>query len=201
MSLSVSGDPLQRRRDAAEDQKVTPWRALTVTATAGLCLLGAAAPAQAGVGPWKSPALSPRTAAAGSTAPPPAAVATVVDPSVTFAARIAALVNVERAAAGLAPLAVSGCAGTFAVTWSRHMASTGDFSHQSLSPIMTGCGARGAGENIAYGATSPEQFMSLWMNSSGHRANILRASFTHVGVGVARSADGRWYATQDFLTA
>jgi uncharacterized protein YkwD len=81
------------------------------------------------------------------------------------------------------------------------MAATGDFSHQSLTPILTGCGARGAGENIAYGASSADGFMSLWMNSAGHRANILRASFTHIGVGVARSADGRWYATQDFLTA
>ena len=180
---------------------MTPWRALTVTAATGLCLLGAAAPAQAGVGPWKSPALTARPAAATapSTATPPAV--TVVDPAVTFAGRIAVLVNAERAAAGLPPLTVSGCAQTFAVTWSRHMAATGDFSHQSLTPILTGCGARGAGENIAYGATSPEQFMSLWMNSSGHRANILRPSFTHLGVGVAKTANGTWYATQDFLTA
>jgi uncharacterized protein YkwD len=170
-----------------------------VTAATAACLLGAAAPAQAGVGPWKSPALSTRAAAAAATQP--AAVATVVDPAVTFASRIATLVNAERAAAGLSPLTVSGCAQTFAVTWSRHMAATADFSHQSLTPIMTGCGARGAGENIAYGATSPEQFMTLWMNSSGHRANILRASFTHLGVGVAKSASGTWYATQDFLTA
>jgi uncharacterized protein YkwD len=171
-----------------------------VTIAAAACLLGAAAPAQAGVGPWKSPGLKARVSAAPTTTTTPPAV-TVVDPAVTFAARIAALVNVERATAGLPPLATSGCAQTFAVTWSRHMATTGDFSHQSLTPIMTGCGARGAGENIAYGATSPEQFMTLWMNSSGHRANILRTSFTHLGVGVALSADGRWYATQDFLTA
>jgi uncharacterized protein YkwD len=178
---------------------VTLWRSLIVTIATGACLLGASAPAQAGVGPWKSPGLNARVASAPAAATPPAV--TVVDPAVTFAARIAALVNVERAAAGLPPVALSGCAQTFAVTWSRHMAATGDFSHQSLTPIMTGCGARGAGENIAYGATSPEQFMTMWMNSPGHRANILRASFTHLGVGLATGAGGRWYATQDFLTA
>jgi uncharacterized protein YkwD len=127
-------------------------------------------------------------------------VVTVVDPAVTFARELARLVNVERADAGLGPLSVSTCAGGYAVAWSKHMAGTGEFSHQSLTPIMSGCSARGAGENIAYGGNSAAQFMSMWMNSAGHKANILRGSFTHIGVGVARNANGTWYATQDFLT-
>jgi uncharacterized protein YkwD len=185
-------------------------RALTVMAAVAACLVGTALPAQAAGGPWKTTHRSAPTSDAGTsvasgpvgpTAPAAPASVTVVDPADAMATRIVALVNAERTAAGLAPLAVSGCAQTFAVTWSGHMAATGDFSHQSLTPILTGCGARGAGENIAYGASSADGFMSLWMNSAGHRANILRASFTHIGVGVARSADGRWYATQDFLTA
>jgi uncharacterized protein YkwD len=118
-----------------------------------------------------------------------------------MATEIAALVNTVLTKAGLAPLAVSTCARGYAVTWSDHMAATGDFSHQSLTPMMTTCAARGAGENIAYGGTSAAQFMTMWMNSTGHRENILRASFTHLGVGVTRSAGGTWYATQDFLTA
>jgi len=156
--------------------------------------------------PWKStltrgirrttvaPALSV------ATSPAPAPVVTVTDPSVAFAQRVAELVNVERANAGLPGLRVSTCAQSFAVSWSRTMAATGDFSHQALTPVMTGCGARGAGENIAFGGSSAEEFMSMWMKSPGHRANILRASFTHIGVGMARTAAGRWYGTQDFLT-
>ena len=190
---------------------MTVRRILTVTIATGVCLLGSSLPAQAAApGPWKSTAYrgtaasAPAVPVAGPVAPtaaPAAPAATVVDAGVAMATQIAALVNSERAAVGLAPLKVSGCAQTFAVTWSRHMAATGDFSHQSLSPMMTGCGARGAGENIAYGATSAEHFMDLWMHSSGHKANILRASFTHLGVGVVKASNGRWYATQDFLTA
>jgi uncharacterized protein YkwD len=193
---------------------MTVRRTLTVTMATGACLLGATLPAHAATGPWKTTAhratvtSGPTATAArpivGPVAPlaaPAAPAATAVDAGVAMATQIAALVNNERAAAGLAPLKASGCAQTFAVTWSTHMAATADFSHQSLTPIMTGCGARGAGENIAYGATSAAQFMDLWMNSAGHKANILRASFTHLGVGVVRASDGRWYATQDFLTA
>jgi uncharacterized protein YkwD len=193
---------------------MTVRRVLTVTVIAGACLLGSALPAQAAApGPWKSTAnrgtnaSAPTSMAAapvaGPVAPaaPAAPAATVVDPAAAMAAQIANIVNNERAAVGLAPLKISGCARTFAVTWSAHMAATGDFSHQSLTPLMTSCGARGAGENIAYGATSADQFMDLWMNSAGHKANILRASFTHLGVGVVKASNGRWYATQDFLTA
>jgi len=197
------------------------WRLLTVTATTGFCLFGMGLPAAqaadsaptssalmraAKASPWKSTltrgirrtTVAPALTVA--TGPAPAPVVTVTDPSVAFAQRVAELVNVERAKAGLPGLQVSTCAQSFAVSWSRTMAATGDFSHQSLLPVMTGCGARGAGENIAYGAASAEEFMTMWMNSAGHRANILRATFTHIGVGMARSDSGRWYGTQDFLT-
>ena len=197
------------------------WRVLTVTAATGLCFFGSGlSTASADTGstgalvrtaksaPWKTaisrgvrtvkaPTVSaPVTAPAVVSAP----LVTVTDPAVTFASAIVTLVNAERAAAGLAALKVSTCATGYAVTWSRTMATTASFEHQSLTPMMASCGGRGAGENIAYGGTSPEQFMTMWMNSPGHKANILRATFTHIGVGVAKSDSGRWYATQDFLT-
>ncbi|MCA1710504.1 MAG: CAP domain-containing protein [Actinobacteria bacterium] len=189
-------------------------RTLTVTAATGLCLLGTGLPAayadttpQSGAlvratksAPWKHHVRTVKAPLVTVVAPAPTQAVTVVDPNVTFAQRIAVLINVERAAAGLAPLKVSTCATGFASTWSQHMADTADFSHQSLTPMMSSCGARGAGENIAYGATSPEQFMTMWMNSAGHKANILRETFTHVGVGIARTPGGTLYATQDFLT-
>ena len=79
------------------------------------------------------------------------------------------------------------------------MASTGNFSHQSLSPIMSACSARGAGENIAYGNVSADQMMTMWMNSSGHRANILNASYTAIGIAAVTDSSGRWYGVQDFI--
>ncbi len=138
--------------------------------------------------------LAPRPVAVPAPVPPAA------DPPAAMARRIAVLVNIERAAAGLRPLQVSTCATGYATTWSAAMARTGTFAHQSLRPLLTSCQATGAGENIAYGARSAEEFMTLWMNSAGHRANILRPEYTHLGVGLARSASGTLYATQDFLT-
>ena len=80
------------------------------------------------------------------------------------------------------------------------MARTGNFAHQSLSPIMKACSARAAGENIAWGNVSADQMMVMWMNSPGHRANILNPSFTHVGIGATKASSGRWYGVQDFVT-
>ena len=80
------------------------------------------------------------------------------------------------------------------------MADTGSFEHQSLQPILGACSASRAGENIAYGTITAERMMELWMNSPGHRANILSTAFTHLGVGAVKTSSGSWYASQVFLT-
>ena len=55
------------------------------------------------------------------------------------------------------------------------------------------------GENIAMGQRTPHEVMVAWMNSAGHRRNILDPSFTHLGVGVHTSYDaGPWW-TQNFI--
>jgi uncharacterized protein YkwD len=158
------------------------WRARTVTivASAALSLTGVAtglptAEASVSAAPTGSPA------------------------STAYVSRIVTLVNAQRAAHGLRPLNWSPCASRFAAPWSSHMAATSTLVHQSLSPIL-GCPARTAGENIAYGNVSADQMMSMWMNSPGHRANILNPAFTRIGVGAVRTASGRWWATQDFVT-
>ena len=56
-----------------------------------------------------------------------------------------------------------------------------------------------AGENIAKGQRSPQQVMNGWMNSSGHRANILSANFTEIGVGYTVDQNGTTYWTQMFI--
>ena len=118
----------------------------------------------------------------------------------SYEARIVTLVNAERAKAGLRPLALSSCADRFAEEWSARMATTGTFAHRpDLGALLSSCSARGVGENIAYGNVSADEMMRMWMNSPGHRANILAPSFTHIGVGTARTATGRVYGTQNFL--
>ena len=119
--------------------------------------------------------------------------------SVAYVNRIVVLVNAQRTARGLRPLIVSPCATRYAAPWTTHMAATNTLAHQSLAPLMR-CPARMAGENIAYGNVSADQMMAMWMNSPGHRANILNPGFTRIGVGAVRTTSGRWWATQDFVT-
>lgn len=121
-----------------------------------------------------------------------------------FANQVVNLVNEERARAGLRPLTVqSGVAGAAQV---RAKEIERSFSHtrpdgSSFNTALTAAGVnfRGAGENIAYGQNSPQKVMEGWMNSSGHRANILNASYTSIGVGHYRSASGVDYWTQLFI--
>ena len=59
-----------------------------------------------------------------------------------------------------------------------------------------GLSFRTAGENIAYGQRTPQAVVNAWMNSSGHRANILNASYTQIGVGYVAAGN---YWTQMFI--
>jgi uncharacterized protein YkwD len=145
------------------------------------------------------------TAALSGTALVPTAEASVAaapigsTASVAYVNRLVALVNAQRRAHGLRTLIVSPCATHYAAPWSAHMASTGSLVHQSLSGLMR-CPARTAGENIAYGNVTADQMMAMWMNSPGHRANILNPAFSRIGIGAVRTTSGRWWATQDFVT-
>lgn len=105
-----------------------------------------------------------------------------------FASQVAALVNAERAKYGLSALTVDTRVQQAALVRAKETAQS--FSHtrpngSSFSTALTEAGVsyRTAGENIAYGQTTPQQVMNAWMNSSGHRANILNANYTTIGVG------------------
>ena len=117
-----------------------------------------------------------------------------------YSARVATLTNTQRTSRGLRALSFSGCADGYANTWATALARSGSLSHQALSPILTNCGARGVGENVAYGNVTPEQLVQMWMDSPGHRANILNPAFTHIGVGDVTTSSGRVYGVQVFLT-
>jgi uncharacterized YkwD family protein len=116
------------------------------------------------------------------------------------------LVNQERTSRGLSALSVDTAVTKSATLKSQDMAKLGYFSHTSPtygSPFdmmkQLGISYRAAGENIAMGQTTPQQVMNAWMNSEGHRANILNSSFTKIGVGIAQNSNGQYYWTQQFI--
>ena len=105
-----------------------------------------------------------------------------------FASQVVALVNAERAKQGLSALTIDTKVQQAALVRAKESAQS--FSHtrpngSSFSTALTEAGVsyRTAGENIAYGQSTPQQVMNAWMNSSGHRANILNANYTTIGVG------------------
>lgn len=116
------------------------------------------------------------------------------------------LVNVERTSRGLKPLKLDSNLSNVATTKSQDMINKNYFSHTSPtygSPFdmmkKFGISYRTAGENIAMGQRNPKEVVTAWMNSEGHRKNILNANFTDLGVGVAKDAKGTIYWTQMFI--
>lgn len=126
------------------------------------------------------------------------------DASVTgYEQEVIRLVNEIRVQNGLKELTYNWELGRVARYKSKDMHDNRYFSHTSPvygTPFQMmksfGITYRSAGENIARGQRSPEAVVNAWMNSSGHRANILNASFTQIGVGYV--ADGNYW-TQMFI--
>lgn len=115
------------------------------------------------------------------------------------------LVNIEREKAGLQPFTISNELSNVARVKSKDMANNRYFSHTSPtygSPfeMMKSFGIKynTAGENIAKGYLSAQSVVNGWMNSSGHRANILNGSFNKIGVGAYTTSDNTTYWTQMF---
>lgn len=105
-----------------------------------------------------------------------------------YALRVVELVNAERAKYNLAPLTLDTSLANAADTRAKEIVQS--FSHtrpngESFSTVLKehGVSYRGSGENIAWGQKTPEIVVNTWMNSEGHRANILNSRFTKIGVG------------------
>ncbi|MGI5471099.1 CAP domain-containing protein [Streptomyces sp. CA-132043] len=119
------------------------------------------------------------------------------------AARVLTLVNKERVTAGCAPLTADGGLAGLAQDFSEDMARRDFFDHTDPDGATPWDRAKTAGiadlggENIARGQSTPEAVMDSWMNSPGHRANILNCDYRTLGVGLHRSPGGPWW-TQDF---
>ena len=121
----------------------------------------------------------------------------------SFEQEVIRLVNEQRVKNGLNPLTENWELSRVARYKSQDMVDNRYFSHTSPtygSPFQMirafGISFRQAGENIAYGQRTPQAVVNAWMNSSGHRANILNASYTQIGVGYMAAGN---YWTQMFI--
>jgi uncharacterized protein YkwD len=128
---------------------------------------------------------------------------------VNFETQLLKLTNLERQKRGLAPLKLSSQLSRSAQSHALDMATNNYFSHTGRNGSNIGDRAKAngykyswLGENIAAGLSTPEGTMKQWMNSAGHRANILNPKFTEIGFGYANMPNSRYqhYWVQVFGT-
>lgn len=190
----------------------TPTAAPTLTPTAAPTLTPTAAPTAA---PTSTPTAAPTTAPTSTPTAAPTSTPTAVPTTAPTQApsglsameqEVLALVNSERAKNGLSALSWADDVAAVARAHSSDMINRGFFSHTNPdgeSPFdrlkNNGISYRTAAENIAYGQKTPADVMSAWMNSSGHRANILNKNVTELGVGAVKNNNGTIYWTQVFV--
>lgn len=145
---------------------------------------------------------APAAPAPSTSAPTPRR--TTTPPADTSAqAAVLSLVNQERAKVGCSPVTASSSLASLAQNFSDDMAARGFFDHtdpdgntpwdRAAKAGVDGLG----GENIARGQADAQAVMDAWMNSEGHRANILNCDYKTLGVGVHFGSGGPWW-TQDF---
>ncbi|MEU6315337.1 CAP domain-containing protein [Streptomyces sp. NPDC047014] len=153
--------------------------------------------------PARKPAKPPvATKKPQASAPAPAPVKPSAAPATGAAAEVLALVNQERAAAGCPAVTLNAKLTQAAQDHSADMASHSNMSHTGSDGSDPGQRITRAGytwstygENVAYGYGSPKAVMDGWMNSPGHRQNILNCSFKEIGIGLAQPNN---YWTQAF---
>jgi len=130
----------------------------------------------------------------------PSAQAAYVPSAATVAAyeaRVAWRINVVRASYGRGRVAAVSCPDKYAERWASYLARTGTFYHQSMYPILSGCGATVAAENLARGNVSADRMVTAWMASAGHRRNILDGRLNRIGVSAVYSG-GQWTVATDY---
>lgn len=120
------------------------------------------------------------------------------------------IVNKERKAAGKKALVLDDTLSKIAIIRSKEMIDYKYFSHVSPNYgafnnliVQANYGYWGAGENIAAGGGSGQHYMTMWMNSSGHKANILNSGYDRIGIGVVKNPKTGFYssvATQIFVS-
>lgn len=107
--------------------------------------------------------------------------------------------NKERADRRMSLLQLDQTLSDAAQKYAEEMARTGKFEHGNVAKRI-GSGWMAYGENIAMGQTSNEEVMNDWMDSIGHKRNILNKNFQLIGIGIAKNSNGEIYWVVDFGT-
>ncbi|WBP90661.1 CAP domain-containing protein [Kitasatospora cathayae] len=176
----------------------------TATATAQSTATAKASPPATRTGTGGGSGANGAAVAAQRAAAAPAAAPAGGGANASYAQQVVDLVNVERAKAGCGPVSAEPRLASAAQSHSDDMADRNYFDHASPEGYhadhrieATGYRWNSWGENIARGQKDPAAVMDAWMNSPGHRANILNCDFKQLGVGVRTGANGPWW-TQVF---
>jgi uncharacterized protein YkwD len=106
--------------------------------------------------------------------------------------------NAARADAGLPALSVNSCLTDMAQRHAERIAAAQTLQHQDLNSVMRACGMNAAAENVAMNYDGPSSMVGQWLDSPGHRANLLSSRYSLIGVGTAQARDGSWYGVQVF---
>lgn len=120
----------------------------------------------------------------------------VTSASASEADTIAALVNQARASAGLPGLIHNPAMDSVALQWANHMGAAQSMTHNPDYSTQIPSGWSRAGENVAMGQPTPAEMHTAWMNSAGHRANIL-GDFTDIGIAFV-TVNGTTWGVEDF---
>ncbi|MER6785056.1 CAP domain-containing protein [Streptomyces sp. NPDC000658] len=153
--------------------------------------------------PTRKPQSTPSKSKTATKGPQRAETPVTVSAEAQAAAEVLSLVNEERAKVGCSALSANSALSDLAAKFSDDMAARGFFDHtdpDGASPwdraAKAGISDLG-GENIARGQSDAAAVIAAWMNSPGHKANILNCDFKTLGVGVHFGPGGPWW-TQDF---
>ncbi|MGW2421756.1 CAP domain-containing protein [Streptomyces sp. NPDC001709] len=195
-------------RDTTRPEPPSPSASPTASASASASASPTPTPSKTAAekpSPRATPSGTPHGSAsrAASKAPKAGSAPMAVSKENSAAAQVLTLVNQERAKVGCSPLAANSSLGKLAGSFSDDMAARGFFDHTDPDGKSPWDRAAAAGitdlggENIARGQADAAAVMEAWMNSPGHRANILNCDFKTLGVGVHFGPGGPWW-TQDF---
>ncbi|WP_244277294.1 CAP domain-containing protein [Geodermatophilus obscurus] len=197
--MGVDGDPAPQTSAAAP---ATPPAGTSTPAVPSVPATGAperpSASAEVPVAEEPAPAVELPAVEAG-TEPAPVARATAAAAAPTAEAAVLALVNEARADAGCGALTADPALAAVARAHSADMRDRGYFSHTSPEGLSPFDRAEQAGvdhsraENIAFGQADAAAVMEAWLESPGHRRNILDCELTKLGVGVAEGPGGPWW--------
>lgn len=135
--------------------------------------------------------------------PKPSPTPTPTPSEENYAQDVLALVNEERAKEGITPLVLDDSLNEAAMVRANELVQSFSHDRPDGSACFTVLNEKGityhaAGENIAMGQSTPAMVMDSWMNSEGHRNNILSANFGKLGVGFVKSESGQYYWVQLF---